>query len=166
MFLCRPKRSARFQSRTGYQASTFHSPPSLVFLTGQYKHAHVLQMSFQSNSILCFGKSKCLMMRIEAIPSGNDVVSEELLAPKKPQGKTDLPILWEVSHSYMGGWTDSCWNRHSHMQEPFCGTEAPRTLWVWELFRVKPILLPSPTCAWTWVSKFNSYHTGAATRLL
>lgn len=38
------------------------------------------------------------MMKLETIPSGSDVVREELLAPKKLQSQTDHPILWGVSH--------------------------------------------------------------------
>lgn len=43
------------------------------------------------------------MMKLETIPSGSDVVREELLVPKKLQSHTDHhPILCG------GRWTDSC----------------------------------------------------------
>lgn len=48
------------------------------------------------------------MMKLEIIPSGGDVVRQDLLAPKTLQSKTDRPILWGVSHRCGDRWTDSC----------------------------------------------------------
>lgn len=44
------------------------------------------------------------MMKLETIPSGSDVVREELLAPEKPQSQTDHPILWGFSHRCGDRW--------------------------------------------------------------
>lgn len=48
------------------------------------------------------------MMKLEIIPSGGDVVRQDLLAPKTLQSKTDRPILWGVSHRWGERWTDCC----------------------------------------------------------
>lgn len=55
------------------------------------------------------------MMKLEIIPSGSDVVRQDLLAPKTLQSKTDRPILWGVSHRCGDRWADSCGNRRTHM---------------------------------------------------
>lgn len=141
--------NVRFPEQNWVASKHFPLSASQICLTWGYKQTHVRQMSIQSNSTLYFGKSKCHLWwklrssRVKVMWQGRTFSSQETT-------KQAWPSSGDVLHSCMGRWTDSCWNRHTLMQEPFCGTEAPCTLWVRGLFRVKP------TCAWTRVSEWKS----------
>lgn len=138
----RCKRNVLFTEQNWIEIKHFPLSASQTFFSLRIRANPYASGVCQSTSTFYLGKSKRLLgwklrsSRVEMMEW-----AENFQLSRNRRASLTFRSLGGGSHGSMGWWTDSCWNRHTHMQEPFVRQRLPtpdflylggqRVVWGW-----------------------------------